>query len=263
MQDVLNSVTGAAKCKEIADLTHTTLTKPTKDVLANLIVTMTGVLCSSKSMLKLASVKFEKLTLDQLENQKCLIKMQNELLQSKNDEVEAVNETVKTEMMSFSQALSQNRSKQITPKKLRAVVKSVVEDRKKNLMVFGLNEEDDEILDDEVEEMLQSMSYNPPVRESHRVGARKPGIDRPVKISFNSAEAAAEVLRLSRGLKKIPAYTTVFINPDRTPDERAARKKLVDILKQKITDDPEKYHFIRNGTVVSTDKLNKKKDENE
>ncbi len=130
-------------------------------------------------------------------------------------------------------------------------------------MVFGLNEEDDEILDDEVEEMLQSMSYNPPVRESHRVGARKPGIDRPVKISFNSAEAAAEVLRLSRGLKKIPAYVTVFINSDRTPDERAARKKLVDILKQKIKDDPKKYHFIRNGTVVSTDKLNKKKDDDE
>ncbi len=122
-------------------------------------------------------------------------------------------------------------------------------------MVFGLDELEDEEVDHEIKKMLENFcTVMPVVRERYRVGPRKPVIDRPVRVSFNSPEAAAEVLRESKGLKQTEDYKGVFVSPDRTPEERAERKKLVVLLKEKIKAEPQQYHFIRSGTICSIDK---------
>ena len=129
------------------------------------------------------------------------------------------------------------------------------DDRSKSLIVFGLEEEENEEVDHEITRMLQNFcTVMPVVRERYRVGPRKPGTDRPVRVSFNSSEAAAEVLRESKGLKQSKDYKKVFITPDRTPEERAERKKLVVLLKKKIEAEPKLYHFIRSGTICSVAK---------
>ena len=49
-------------------------------------------------------------------------------------------------------------------------------------------------------------------------------------------------------------FKTVFVSPDRSRDERAAHQQLVLRLKEKVKTDPENYHFIRNGTLMSKPK---------
>ena len=81
--------------------------------------------------------------------------------------------------------MSQSCSEKITPKKLEVVVKSAVnrEDRSRNVVVFGLFEDENEIVDDEVDKLLYRLEYKASVRENRRVGLAKPGIDRPVRQS--------------------------------------------------------------------------------
>ena len=169
--------------------------------------------------------------------------------------------TVKTEIRSFSDVVSQNCSDRITPQKLQSVVKSAVnsEDRSRSVMVFGLPEGEIDkgetvYVDDQMEKLLCHFDYKPRMRECYRVGILKPDITRPVRVTFTSPEAAAEILKESKRLKEIREYSRVFISPDRTPEERAARRKLVEALKKKVQEQPDKHHYIRNGTVCSTDK---------
>jgi predicted nuclease of restriction endonuclease-like (RecB) superfamily len=52
-------------------------------------------------------------------------------------------------------------------------------------------------------------------------------------------------------LKKTENYKTVYLGYDRTVQEREARKKLVEKLKQKQAEYPKQYHFIRNNAICS------------
>ena len=46
----------------------------------------------------------------------------------------------------------------------------------------------------------------------------------------------------------------VYLSPDRSPDERTARKELVESLRAKIKEEPEFYHFIKDGKICKTDR---------
>ena len=81
-------------------------------------------------------------------------------------------------------------------------------------MVFGLEKEENEEVDHEIKKMLHNFcTVMPVVRERYRVGPRKPGANRPVRVSFNSPEAAAEVLRESKDLKQSEDYKRAFVSP--------------------------------------------------
>ena len=93
-------------------------------------------------------------------------------------------------------------------------------------MLFGLEESDNEMLSGRVDEMLSSLTTlnKPAVSDCYRVGPVKQGASRPVKMLFNSSEAAARALRSSSGLKLTSNYSKVFIAPERTPEKRNERK---------------------------------------
>ena len=267
IQNVCDSITGTAKCKKIADVSTTNLTnsKANKDVVINMVIKLASVLSESKSMLKTAAAKISELSGDQLVNQKKIIQMQEELIATKSEQIEAVKATVTTELKSYSDVVQQNSKEKITSttKKLQKSFKSTLEkhDRERSVMVFGLtesNEEDYEVVEEQVNKLWISICPSkPPMRECYRVGAEKPSVDRPVRVIFNCPEAAAEVLRNSKQLREHPDHKHVYITPDRTFEQRAARKKLVNLLKQKINEDPLKYHYIKDGTVHSTERLPK------
>lgn len=261
MGAVLDSVLGTAKCKEVTELSQSGLMKTTKDTLANLVFSLAGVLSKSGGVLRAAAVKIEVLKSDQILNQKTVIKLQDEILQSNDKQADAVRATVKTEIRSFSDVVSQNCSDRITPKKLQSVVKSAVnsEERSRSVMVFGLPEGEvvqgkTVYVDDQMDKLLCNFDYKPRMRECYRVGIQKPGFTRPVRVTLTSPDAVAEILKESKRLKGSPVYSMVFISPDRTPEERAARRKLVDALKKKVQEQPDKHHYIRSGTVCSMDK---------
>ena len=59
-----------------------------------------------------------------------------------------------------------------------------------------------------------------------------------------------QILSKAKRLREVEGYKTVYLSPNRTPEERVARQKLVAELKQKRTGDPNSRYFIRKGEIV-------------
>ena len=114
---------------------------------------------------------------------------------------------------------------------LKAAVKTMFhdEDRKKNLILFGLGEEDDESLKDKVSEVLLEVNQKPQLRQVVRLG-QPTGRCRPVRVSLESSDTVHSILKESTKLKSSTVYSKVFISPDRTPEER-----IIIIIKQDHT----------------------------
>ncbi len=126
IQTVFDSVTNAAKCKQITELDKAMLMKQNKEILATLLINVSGVVSQSKAVLRAAAARFDELSSDQVANQKRLIQMQDKLLMTKSEQVEAVQATVKTEMKSYCDVVKQTCSERMTPKKLQKAVKIAV-----------------------------------------------------------------------------------------------------------------------------------------
>ena len=46
----------------------------------------------------------------------------------------------------------------------------------------------------------------------------------------------------------------MYLTPDRSPDERAARRLLVGTLGARMKEEQQFYHFIRDGKICKSDK---------
>ena len=86
----LSSVFGSVFGSDEGDLRKAAIMKKNKDVLANLVLSVAGVLERSRTVLRSAVVNIEELKTNQIQNQKKLIELQDELIQSKGDQVKAV-----------------------------------------------------------------------------------------------------------------------------------------------------------------------------
>ena len=89
------------------------------------------------------------------------------------------------------------------------------------------------------------------------MGVEEPGKTRPLKAKFSCADTARRLLSNAKHLKNTMDYRRCYIAPDRTKEERDARKKLVDEMKGLIETEPTKYHYIRNNKVCSVNRLSK------
>ena len=130
---------------------------------------------------------------------------------------------------------------------------AVEEELSRNIMVFGLTEDDDEQLDEMVTEIFQQLGEKPRA-ESRRLGKKTSNSAvRPVKVSLSSSNVVQQILSKSRNLRRSDKFKSVFLSPDRTPDERIRHKELVNQLKEKLTLEPQKRHFIKAGQICSVD----------
>ena len=228
-----------------------------------LIEELSGVLCQD---LKAASNSVKN---QMLESQQTIIKLQSELLVSKNEQLEtlqksvksSVGESVKTELKSYRAALTSNCpepqiQKSANSEMIKEVVKSVVqeEDRSKNLMIFGLPEQENEELSNAVSEVLLAIGEKPRV-EACRVGKENSAKTmRPVKVTAASSTIVNQILAKSRNLRLSEKFKTVFVSPDRSVEQRAKQRELVLDMKKLAADQPNKKYFIRNGVIISSDK---------
>ncbi len=199
-----------------------------------------------------------------IQAQESVISLQSELLQCKDDKLlsvqstvhDAVEKSVKSEMKSYSAAVGAAQ-KSPTPAlgSLKQVVKQVVqaEDRSRNVVVFGLVEGEAKDTCQQIDELFEYLGEKPR-HESVRIGIqRTPATTpRPVKVTVANSSHVFQLLRAARKLKDCAKYHNVFICPDRTSEERKNRRAAVASLKQKMKDEPEKRHFIRDGKVVTT-----------
>ncbi len=139
---------------------------------------------------------------------------------------------------------------------MKTVVQTAVreEDRSRNIMVFGLPEQKGEILNDNVAEVFEQLGAKPKI-EACRLGRTAEGkATRPVKVTLSSNSTVNQILFNARTLRHVQKFKSVFIAPDRSPDDRAKQNQLVQQLKKMKDSEPEKRHFIRGGKVCTVDK---------
>lgn len=99
----LDSLTGAAKCKNITEVTKHVLMKGnnvSKDALAGSVVEFVKIANCSIGIFQSASSNIDTKKSDQIENQIFLLKLKDEIIQMKDDHVQEVQEVVRTEVKS-------------------------------------------------------------------------------------------------------------------------------------------------------------------
>ena len=197
-----------------------------------------------------------------IESQQQVISVQEELSECKTEQLETLKKTVKSsvvdsvkaEFKTYSAVVQSSQSSQsehvISKDILKTVVKDVVdeEDRSRNVVLFGLLEEDEEDVNGRVAEVFESIGHKPKV-ESYRLGRKINDSIRPVKVILSSSTVAAQITSCSRRLRQVEKFRSVFVSPDRSPDQRRVQKDLVKEMKGRMEREPDRKFYIRDGQV--------------
>ena len=77
---------------------------------------------------------------------------------------------------------------------------------------------------------------------------------RPVKVSLSSSSTVHQVLSQARKLRHSASFSSVYVRPDRSEEERSKDRLLVTELLKKREAEPDQLHFIRAGKIHSRDK---------
>ena len=94
----------------------------------------------------------EELNIDKIKDQSKIIELQEELISKKEEEfktvTDSVESTVKSEIKNYASAVTKTCAAALAPKKLTAAIKTVSEkeDRKRNVIIYGLKEDDKELV---------------------------------------------------------------------------------------------------------------------
>lgn len=209
----------------------------------------------SLPLMSYALQNVDDLKTEKIKDQKTIIKLQDEVIGKKNEEINSVKKTVSDELKSYSSALQNTCTAALAPKNIVSAVKTVnaEDDRSKNVVLFGVKEDEGENVKSKVTEILGKLEEKPQILDSKRIGQRAAGTTRPIKFSVKSCATVFQILRKAKRLKDIDGCKTIFIAPDRTLDERISRKKLVSELKEKRKSDPNSRYLIRKGEIVKQD----------
>ena len=94
----------------------------------------------------------QQLKAEKIKDQSTIIELQEEVIKKKEEELKAVKEsvesTVKCEIKSCASAVTNTCVAALTPRKLTAAIKTVAEneDRKRNIIIYGIKEEENEVI---------------------------------------------------------------------------------------------------------------------
>lgn len=262
-----DTITSSLKCSE-TDLNAETFNskKVTKLVMGDWLETACDLLDRSETVIQHLLRVLYLSKLDLIDSQKSVIKLQEELKSKKPDKENeedrthsiqtVVKRTIQEEMRSYSDVVATRCQTAPAPTSIQCAVKEVIEqeDRGKNLIIHGLREEPDEKLADKVLSVFQCLGEKPRI-EAHRIGGVKAAtgsaVTRPVKVTFTNSSSARLILSKSKNLRKHQDYISVFVNPDRTREERLQFKELLLKLRALKSNQPKLKHFIRNGAIQS------------
>ena len=127
-------------------------------------------------------------------------------------------------------------------------------DRTKNVIVFGVEEDQNESPEQKITAILERLDEKPQISGCVRIGQIKPGKVRPLKFRVRNQETVYQILRKETTLRNLEDCETVFLSPDRTVEVRVSRRKLVDQLREMRGADPNNNYVIRKGEVVCVEK---------
>ena len=143
--------------------------------------------------------------------------------------------TVKDELKSYASVVKNSCSASLAPAKLQAAMKKVSndKDRSRKLIIYELEENDDENTEEAVLSVIQHTEEKPKLASCRRLGDVKMERGSPIKVTFLTGEMARCVLAKFAMLRNVEGYSRVYLSPDRTVEQRRERKKLLDVLKEK------------------------------
>ena len=253
------------KCDEDNDITLDKFKKPNKDVLVkHLFDAFHGIVTHYKNDFLSTNRKIEKMKSEMINAQKSvIIQLQEVRLDKRIKELDSVQRTMKTTVESTVQAEFQSYSAVVskhspssaptfTPENLKNVVRNVVseEDRSRNVLTFGLKETDEEKLYDKVDVIGEKPRF-----EAVQVGRKSSDNTRSAKVSLGYCSTVHQIFLKAKNLRQCQDYKTVFISPDRSPEDRAIHRRLVLEMKQKAKEDPNKHYYIRSGNICCEQKV--------
>ncbi|KAL5251908.1 hypothetical protein ACHWQZ_G014892 [Mnemiopsis leidyi] len=208
VENLSDTISAKLRCGKLQDLTSDLFKHKsvTKELLTAIVLQMGTLICDSKMVLRSACEKID-------EQKSDLIQTKNELIKYKSVKLEAVKETVQSEMKSFSDVVkSKSVSSGLSPAKIKMAVHSAMrdEDRAKNFIIFGAEEE----LECEEEEMsdkdlvlkdifgIVKGGDERSIIKCERVGVKKStDAKRPIKVTVKDAETVRDVLSKAKILK--------------------------------------------------------------
>ena len=264
----LGDVLSNLKCETVEQLTSAKCQIPVKSALANHLHGALILMNKQREVIEQLRNSIIARNEDLIESQKSVVKLQEQLIANKDEKLQAlehsvlssVQETVKAELKSYSDVVvgcKASTVQTIAPETLKSVVKSVVEhdDRGKNLMIFGLPDEEEEILNDKVYELCETLGEKPRV-DATRLGKRctKNEKIRPVKVVMSSSAAVYQILSKAKKLRGVEKFKTVYLTLDRTEEDRIKQRELVQEMKKLSAEKREMRHFIRDCKVVCVKK---------
>ena len=204
---------------------------------------------------RIISCQEELITAQQLlvEAQDRLVKLQCELLEKRDGEIIAVQSTAEKEIKSFASVLQKNCETALAPQRVRQAIAVATEDRTNNVIVHGLFDdptENDQDLENEIQRVFSSMgACITGISSMKRLGRYKDDSNRPVKLRLCGKDFRDQILSSKKSLKNSDRHKNVYISPDRSPEEREERRKLVVALKERKEAEPGKAFGIRGGKV--------------
>jgi len=191
-----------------------------------------------------------------ISDKKIIIELQEKVIVQAEKKLHEVKNTVKSEMKSFSSIVKDTCAAALAPSKIGTAIKNVKlsdDSREKNIIVYGVpEEEDDEDVSRTVSAVFEEVGEKPHELSCSRLGSRREGSTRPIKCCLSSAAFVSQILRNAAKLKQSDRFGSVYLSPDRTVEERRKRKELVEQFKLKKSENPESNFRIdfRNYVIV-------------
>ena len=264
VQETFDEILKSVDCIRIRELNCDMFENLDKETVVDWLVDTLNILRKGRNLLADAAGEIDALQREAILDKSSIIQLQREAIDENRKELKAVQTTIQTEIKSYRDAVSSQSvvssatydREKFTIDDVKEAVKSVRKDdeRNRNVMIFGLKE-DQEDLKACVTKVFQQMDQKPIVDHCERLGNKRYGSSnqpRPIKVTLASSVSVEATLRRRHLLRKDPFYNSVYLAPDRSPEERREHKDLVDAMKVKIAKEPEFYHHIRDHQILSS-----------
>lgn len=140
------------------------------------------------------------------------------------------------------------RKEEILIKQYKEVQRMV--EKRRNVLIFGVQEESDEKEKGEeiLKEILKEKRSEVKVKEIKRLGKLIEGKKRPIKMEFESEEMVGKILANTKNLWKIPKYKGIYVEKDRSIEERAELKEMIEKMHEFRRQGF--YSVIRNNELI-------------
>ena len=79
-----------------------------------------------------------------------------------------------------------------------------------------------------------------------------------VKVCVSSSLIVQQILSNARNLRQSAKFKTVFLSPDRSPQERESRRELIASMRARALEEPDKKFYIRERQILSASRNDKR-----